>query len=397
MTRVCRTKFERDDLNEAMIVCGLQQNQPHDVEAQPPSNHDRKIDDADVEHGPAGQSRTWRAPQIFPFNYVTSPPHAPRNTQRRPIPFDNTDIRCAPVRAESAQATEYSLNADSKNDEPESKCPWVSPHPPHPRWNDESDPDHPYDNPHYNKPIEDSLWLPRNPCGVLDLDDTVDLHKALTSSSAARRSWVVGSQPQPSDPQSSYLERSPVGSLPLQTPITALQRRRSGNDVIASPPYIAPWIPSTNIKEAPQPKRRHSTYGWRGRDRHSPSELPTIHTNPTLPVRSSQSVGRPYLGPSRSASLPIIRWHQYETPLDPELGDVTNIPPETQAHLEFLRQPSDDSVGTATISPAEVVTHEVMIEEQIVEEERIEQEAEDAENTGKRPWWMRLFFSTATT
>jgi hypothetical protein len=42
--------------------------------------------------------------------------------------------------------------------------------------------------------------------------------------------------------------------------------------------------------------------------------------------------------------------------------------------------------------------HEVMIEEQIVEEERIEQEAEDAEeNTGKRPWWMRLFFSTATT
>ena len=306
MTRVCRTKFERDDLNEAMIVCGLQQNQPHDVEAQPPSNHDRKIDDADVEHGPAGQSRTWRAPQIFPFNYVTSPPHAPRNTQRRPIPFDNTDIRCAPVRAESAQATEYSLNADSKNDEPESKCPWVSPHPPHPRWNDESDPDHPYDNPHYNKPIEDSLWLPRNPCGVLDLDDTVDLHKALTSSSAARRSWVVGSQPQPSDPQSSYLERSPVGSLPLQTPITALQRRRSGNDVIASPPYIAPWIPSTNIKEAPQPKRRHSTYGWRGRDRQSIGAANYPHKPHA--TRQVVSIGRAPL--SRSFSFGISAHYQ---------------------------------------------------------------------------------------
>ena len=71
MTRVCRTKFERDDLNEAMITCGLQDSEPRDVETQPPSSHDRKIGNSDSEQGPVKQTRiweTWQVPHIFPFN-----------------------------------------------------------------------------------------------------------------------------------------------------------------------------------------------------------------------------------------------------------------------------------------------------------------------------------------
>jgi hypothetical protein len=410
MTRVCRTKYQRDDLNEAIITCGLQQSQPHEGEAQSPSDHDPKIDNADVERGPVKRSRIWRAPRIVPFNYATSP-H--RNTRRRPIPFENTDIPYAPVRAESPQATEFLDNVDSKNDEPGSKNALVSRRPPHPRWNDEPDRDHPYDNPYYTQPITNSLWLPRNPCSVLDLDDTVDLNEALTSieSSGVLGSWIVTSpgQPLPPDPRSSPPECSPVGlpSLPPPTPIIAVQRSFSGNEVIALPPHMASRIHRARVQEIPQLKYRHSTYGWLGRNRQSPSQLTTVQPNVTTwpLVRSPQPEGRPYSGPSpRSASLPIVGWRQRSTSLDPELAGLTDMLPETQAQVELLasaRQTGGHghSTETSTLTPTEAVVHEVYFEEQIAEEERKKQEAEAEENTvtRMRPWWMQLFFSTATT
>ena len=39
--------------------------------------------------------------------------------------------------------------------------------------------DRPYNNPFYSRPIDNFLWLPRNPCATLDLDDTVDLRMPL--------------------------------------------------------------------------------------------------------------------------------------------------------------------------------------------------------------------------
>ena len=403
MTRVCRTKFERDDLNEAMITCGLQKSQPQEVEEQPPPNCDRKIDNVDVEHGPVKRSRIRRAPRIFPFNYTTSPPHAHRNTQRCPIPFENTDICYAPVRAESPQAIECLVNGESKNDEPGSSSPLVSHRPPHARWDDEPDPDHPYDNPHYCKSIGNSLWLPRNPCDVLDLDDTVDLSKALTSSqsSGVLRSYIVGSPSVSSDPpQSSSLEHSPVSvpSPSLRTP-APVQRSLSGNEVIALPPHMASRIHSANIRAVPQPKRRHTTYGWRERNRPSPSPSTTIHTNATTwpPVRSSQSEGHPPFGPSpRSASLPIAGWRRRSTSLDPEIAEVTSMLPDTQAQVKLPAL--EHTAAKSTISLAEAVAKEARIEEEIAEEEGMKEEAEETEeSTRKRPWWMRLFFSSMVT
>jgi hypothetical protein len=57
----------------------------------------------------------------------------------------------------------------------------VTSHPPHPTWDDESSPDQPYENPYLTRDIENVLWLPRDPCGILNLDDTVKIHKCLTS------------------------------------------------------------------------------------------------------------------------------------------------------------------------------------------------------------------------
>ena len=407
MTRVCRTKFERDDLNEAMITCGLQKGQPQ--EERPPSNcdSDRKIDIVDVEHGPSKRSQTWRAPRIFPFNYTTAPLHAHRNTQRSPIPFENTDICYAPVRTESPQATECPVHAESKNEEL-SDSSLVSPRPPHPRWDDESDPDHPYDNPHYCKAIGNSLWLPRNPCDVLDLDDTVDLSKALTSSqsSGVLRSYIVGSPSVSFDPQSSSLEHSPL-SLPspsLQTP-APVQRSLSGNEMIVLPPHMASRIHSADVRAVPQPKRRHTSYAWRERNRPPPSRSTTAQTNATTwpPVKPSQSEGHPHFVPSsRSTSLPIVGWRQGPTPLEPEIAEVTGILPDTQTQIRppaLLDQlPSEHSATKSTISLAEAVAKEVRVEEEIAEEEDMKEEVEEVEeSTRRRPWWMRLFFSSVAT
>jgi hypothetical protein len=411
MTRVCRTKFERDDLDEAMITCGLQPSLPLDVEAQSPSNHARKNDNEAVEHDSTKRSRIWRAPRIFPFNYATSPPHAHRDMRRRPIPFENADILYAPVRAESPQTTEFSHNVNSMNGGPGSKSALVSPRPPHPRWNDEPDPDHPYDNPYYTNSITNtnstSLWLPRNPCGVLDLDNTVDLNKALTSmeSSGALGSWIVTSPGQPvlPDPRPSALERSPVDqpSLPPQTPISIVQRGPSGNDVILLPTHMTSRIHSARVQQVPQPK---PTYGWFGRSRHwqTPSQITTTQTNATTwpPIRPPPSEGRPDFGPSsRSASLPIVGWRRLGRSTSLELAELTNMLPVAQTEIELSAQPSEHEpeAGASTISPAEVVVHEVYFEEQIAEEERLKQEAEENIVAGKRPWWMRMIISTATT
>jgi hypothetical protein len=404
MTRVCRTKFERDDLDEAMITCGLWQSLPHDVKAQSPPNHDRKNDNADVEHDPTKRSRIWRAPRNFPFNYATSPSHAHRDTRRRPIPFENADSLYAPVRAESPKTTEVSHNVNLLNHGPGSNSALVSRCPPHPRWNDEPDPDHPYDNPYYTNLITNSLWLPRNPCSALDLDDTVHLNKALTSieSSGVLGSWIVASPGQPvsPDPQSSVIERSPVDqpSLPPQTPIIVVQRGLSGNEVIALPSHMTSRIHSARIQQVPQPK---PTYGWFGRSRQSPSQMTAPQTNATTwpPIRHPPSEGRPNFG--RSASLPMVGWRRRSTSPDPELAELTNVlsVTQTQVDLPASAQPGEHeySAEASSLSPAEVVVHEVIFEEQIAEEERIKQEVEENAVAGKRPWWMRLIFSTTTT
>jgi len=420
MTRVCRSKFERDDLDEAMIVCGLRDSQPRSIKAHPSSSsHDQKISNTDVGNGLAKQSQTWetwRDPQIFPFNYVTSPPRARLNAHRRPIPFENTDIHRAPTRDELPGAAEHRAgaladDAEPKKDTPVANSSLVSARPPHPRWNDESDPDHPYDNPYYTKPIGNSLWLPRNPCGLLDLDDTIDLSRALTSTegSSALGSWVVGSR-YPlslSDPQSPPLDRSPIITVPsmsLDTPTTVRLRSLNGNEEIVLPPPIASRIRSTNVQVVLPPTRRHSTFGRRGSSCSTP-RTPAVNIPATAPPGMSfQPEWRPFLGPSpRSATLPIVRGRQHSTSQDPELAEIASIIQHAQGRVEILGPaPQQSCEPTAegeasTVSPTEALAQEVIVEEHIHAEEHMRQEEEEAkESTRRRPSWMRLFFSRAT-
>jgi hypothetical protein len=400
MTRICRAKFERDDLNEAMIICGCHS---HDIEAQTlDSKHDQKNGDVDVEHHPMEQPRTWRGPHTFPFSYATSP-HAYRNAQRRPIPFENAGTLYTPVRADSPQAVEYHAESIACDDQlpkdvrvvPPSEDSLISLRPPHPRWDDETDPDHPYDNPYYTKPIGNSLWLPRNPCGQLNLDDTVNLTKALTSTENAGvlGSWLVGPWQ-----RSPLLRRDIQTSLPPESPLEsshkppiAMRSRFSGNEQIVLPPRMASRIHSADIEDVPRFKRLPLPRSLRR----------TSDTDGARNTRLGFGSYRPsYFGPSpHSASLPSRGWWKRSVSLDPRLA-ATGLLPDAQAQVELLlsEEPAQARTETPTVTPAEAVAQEAIVEEQAAAEDRMMREEEEAEeNTKEHPWWMGWLFSRATT
>ena len=68
-----------------------------------------------------------------------------------------------------------------RNPNPPKTYPLVRPHPPTTPWDDTPRHDIPYKNPSYGAKIDAFLWLPRNPLGKLDLDDSVELRRAITT------------------------------------------------------------------------------------------------------------------------------------------------------------------------------------------------------------------------
>src|SRR5260370_40391684 len=171
---------------------------------------------------------------------------------------------------------------------------------------DESDPDHSYDNPYNSGPIRNSLWLPRNPCSLLDLDDTVDLSRALAPSDnpGDLRSWIVGSRSLPSYFQSSFSHPPPAsmyGAPPeSQTLSATVLRHSSNNKEIAFPPNLAPSIHSihsTNAHEVSPPEHHSSIHGLRGYDWHNVFQTtpPLLVGHPLCPFNLKAGKGAPSL------------------------------------------------------------------------------------------------------
>lgn len=68
-------------------------------------------------------------------------------------------------------------------------------------WDDAPRLDIPYENPAFTTPVDNVLWLPTNPCAILDLDETVLMFRAITSEpgAGALGQWV-------NDTNSMYVE-----------------------------------------------------------------------------------------------------------------------------------------------------------------------------------------------
>ncbi|KAG9019901.1 hypothetical protein FRB90_000031 [Tulasnella sp. 427] len=179
----------------------------------PPYLHKRHHRSSSEEHHSSVRFWTWKLPSgAMQFAYTTLParpgnrhPPNPFRPQRQPSPSPAPSINRAAdetapppqpphpgvLNLASPQPAIYTdpfdhaeqtswvdLNASRRHD-------LVMPHEKRQAWDDAPRYDLTYENPHYTRPIENILWLPVNPCAIFDLNETVDVFRAITSEPGA--------------------------------------------------------------------------------------------------------------------------------------------------------------------------------------------------------------------
>jgi hypothetical protein len=217
-TRLCRTRFDEDDAAEAAAVCGnVSADQP--LASRPGTPDDIPPLPEHEEDGEGTQLHpgfwTWRFPPVSPggvnFDYGPNAGRPPA-LARQPMPFGSSRQPFTRLKSLELPKPDVGMQPETRATmstpvlggamtypgagvgysplasppvvhHPEKQEPRkiVNSHPPHPAWDDESSPDQPYENPFLTRDIENVLWLPRDPRGMLDLDDTVDMHRSLTT------------------------------------------------------------------------------------------------------------------------------------------------------------------------------------------------------------------------
>lgn len=414
VTRMCRAKFEQDDTEEARVVCRMGAGESEDgPESQNiPSNHLGSAENVAVgaEDHPS-RFQTWRLPTWVNFSYSTVPRRLRLHERRKPNPFgprarsfsslhsvdENGKTPSTSTQGESSAAildrTVESPPAEQPRQPPERiSISLVQRHPPLAAWDDEPRHDIPYDNPYYTRPITNALWLPRNPLGLLDLDDTVDVRQALTSEPG------TGDVDHLFGPESSA---SPVFQLPSsvpddEQPSLPTTRQYSGSEDIDLPEGIKSRIATIDQEvdvESTRPRRpslfaRHrsgSNISMKSGDRASrglPGRSQIMDgSRPEFPRKSSSDHAPRSFRERASSYLPPPNLHfqsQFRG-LDP------GSRPDLHAQAEFARStasivrhggsrvslPHPINVTqevTATPREAVVTTREAVVTEAIAEE-----------------------------
>ncbi len=314
MTRMCRAQFEHDDIVEANAVCSsLAEDDMHETERDDTEN----ISEPDI-HGLITRLKpgkfNFRIPEWVTFSYGTIRHHSPLT--RQPNPFRPTPASFSRI---GSRSPENSPNISShipseKHPDPMSfplfidvepkvhneddfTGPVVT-HPPPVAWDDLMTPDLPYDNPYYVRPISNVLWLPRNPCGILDLDDTVDMKTSITVElSTGKLGTWIGFTEVDSPMQMSNLSLEPSLMTPtLQPSASGIPSSGSllgvvdvdGTEEIELPIAIAKRVEAGESDIEQIPPRRPSTY------RHRPSTGSS--------GRGQGSIKRPFIKSYRSFS-----------------------------------------------------------------------------------------------
>ncbi|KAF8170067.1 hypothetical protein BJ912DRAFT_998262 [Pholiota molesta] len=476
MTRMCRAQYEADDLLEAEIVCNghhREGSRLQDPEAQ------GLIDGSEDGHALRGHPNhhqtgtsflTWKLPVWVNFSYRTfqrvgqvqrRPPNpfgphgdkdlpkvsesSPRPSSRKP---DECQLEAGPPGASTAHELTTKVTADGypwkmpdnnpkhdpgvlglNVDALETSGP-VIPHPPPVPWDDQATIDLPYDNPFYTRTIDNVLWLPRNPTGVLDLDDTVDMRVSMTVEvSAGRLGTWLGLEEETESPEelacASNSDQETPGSR-LTMPKSPLSMRADlpdvdGTEEIELPAVIAKRVQAKEggVEQTIRPRKSsmfsRKSYGDKshsGATSLSARRRPTTPKRPTLQNHRSFSDNVPPVpttGRTRSSSimsvlhvptLPAARRHSSS---DQELG----IRPDAHAQADFVAANNSSSHLSLTaprlptrgqnVSAAEAIFHEVLEEERQALRDRIEDEAAEAtKSQGTKSWLTSWMFKKST-
>ncbi|KAF8890016.1 hypothetical protein CPB84DRAFT_1816390 [Gymnopilus junonius] len=390
MTRMLRAQYEMDDVREGEIVCNgcsMRPSDNQDPEAEglisgPTQNMIRD------NHSEANRNigrLTWRLPAWVNFSYSIMNPQAHRPQHRRPNPFGphkNHDLTEAnpttkqPLDAGKAltqqppqevtsnaikvtpdgypwnmPATRTATRPIVKNIDPDSSqatLPVVR-HP-SPPWDDQGTLDLPYDNPFYSRGIDNVLWLPRNPLGTLDLDDTVDLTVSITVE-------VPAASTKPLSP------RIPFEQLP----------EVDGTEEINLPLVIAKRVQAKegDLDQTLRP-RKSSVFLRKVSGDSNVNGMPM-----SMRQRKPSTLGRPRQPSYRSS-------------------ETSGARPDAHAQADFVAANTSASrislapqrSRTQNVSAAQAIYHEVMEEERQALANRLEDEAAEANQSESTTSWL---------
>jgi len=438
LTRLCRARFERDDMLEADILCG-RRDVPDELldRAEPIERSLSHSDPPEGFHDKHENSRTlpseapaWRFPDRIANGYATIPRRPRQRALRRPNPFSpEADESEYEKILQETSLTSGVPHTSVKNlvevlvSEPEprrrSQSSAQSPvtrHPPHPAWDDESSPDLTYDNPYYVRSIQDELWLPRDPLGLLNLDDTVNVHLALTTQpgsgklSAWREDELLTSGLSPLLNSVSNMDaRSDASITPTPAP-TQLLRRLNGNERIELPDDITSRAGTVREEievDTTVPKRRRVSHSrWR-QSSHGDSiaELGLGHARMRSDMSSrfrSFSLGSGRLSRLSSSTFATSAHHRRDRSASAgHERRSTHVPSHSRlmapSPLIAVHTAPDSALVTDTsvISLREAVVGEAIVEEAEAAQEWMRQEeAEEERAEEPRSWLTAWIFAS---
>ncbi|EKM51821.1 uncharacterized protein PHACADRAFT_31623 [Phanerochaete carnosa HHB-10118-sp] len=434
LTRFCRAKFERDDLLEAQIMRGSSA-----LDDSPPLP-EYPNEEAKGEKGklPEGRSRiqhwTWKLSNRVGMSYRTII-HRQHNHQRPSNPFThpyaestiptepcsstaelltkiNTTASTAMVTGEPLQ--ESPTEEDPRPFQGDTRSTLVVSHPPHPVWDDDSSPDIPYDNPYYTRPISNTLWLPRDPLGILHLDDTIDLRMALTSESSGGKLGGWHEDEFLCSAISSAFVTS-FGSVDGEFESIQLPQHAEDGEVLEPPPsgtsrtgtVERPRTADDGARKPSLPPPRRPSHASELGDQASNSDFQ--RTSPLRERQSSTGFRSFSLGVDAPAARPVpshlpisdtMHWRQRSSSVDtPSMDPLSTSRSQFSAGSQGLRSiirsqtivvpnSATSQADQSMISTREVVVSEAIAEEQIAAQRRQRQEAADEVKAKEPRSWL---------
>lgn len=404
MTRICRTQFEKDDIAEAEIVCG--RREPVDMQGDNILNDNGELSGGRLIQTKGRHWTTFTAKLPSWVNFYAMMQHKPPLPQRKPNHCSSQSqsiSRLPTVSRDVQQDDKLDSEMDAKlvispRHEPPCRGTSIKPglelddftgnavtfgpvvaHPSPIPWDDQTTVDLPYDNPYYTKPIDDVLWLPRNPCGILNLDDTIDLKVSLTTDVHAGQlgTWLDISEAGENSPDEITREggdsKVPRCRLNAATSLLLVD----GTEDIELPPVIARRVRSREdgIEQAAKFKRL------------------------SLPLSSrSISDGNGYsTGRARSSSMSILNLAQPRARSTDQRNQENGSRPARNAQAESVTAKGTGSIISLPSRKQNVharvaIAQEVMAEEEAALVDRIEGEQAEAQKaTATKSWltsWM---------
>ncbi|PIL22331.1 hypothetical protein GSI_15019 [Ganoderma sinense ZZ0214-1] len=348
LTRICRARFERDDILEAQVVCGTGQATEELIDEGAPTTGEGGPADlqATLANNAPGEAFPWRLPFELNFAYASMASRPRQLPRHLPNPFGpprrssstvplnpSSPTEEVPLRRPTLETCREASNGSENLPHPESNPAVVTKHHPHRPWEDESSLNHTYENPYYTRSIDNLLWLPRDPLDILNLDDTVDLRMSLTTQPGAGR---LGAWREEDFIESGF-------SIPFAASIASLEedtdtarlsyyRRLDGTEQIQLPPVIASRVSTidqedevemapTYRRQSRRPRSNHSGTG--GLQRPHTFDIGSSTGYRTLSIGSvSQASGRgPPSGVPSSFVLPSASHRRNRAAsMDHELG-----------------------------------------------------------------------------